>query len=307
MSFEEQERALFDLLFDNGLRARFALEHQAALSAYDLSEMELADFGVIRPDALALDAGMRRNIILGHLCRYFPVSFALVCSLDGGRALLKTLVDARTMRAASPDRAQVFGTRLREALAAFAFDTAAEQPRIMAIVEAELAMAMTAASLRRHLLDGGCAPVENAEIPADWSARPVRLAGHVGAAIIPQPWAELRKAFCPVAPTGLWEHLSGNALGRKQRNAILKREVPRLLVVKAQVSHLSRCDPGVEHRTVELSDGFAPLFQHVDGSLSVDGILAGLKGIGAGAAVLEGVQAGFRQLLENGMMDIGGS
>jgi hypothetical protein len=98
MSFEEQERALFDLLFDNDLRDNFCQDSGNALHAYDLTEEERADFATIRPDALLLDAKMRRNILLTHICRAFPVSFAIVSSLDDGKAILKKLIDTNIMR-----------------------------------------------------------------------------------------------------------------------------------------------------------------------------------------------------------------
>ena len=44
MSFEEQERALFDLLFDNVIRQQFCKDPVAALIDYDLDEAEIADF-----------------------------------------------------------------------------------------------------------------------------------------------------------------------------------------------------------------------------------------------------------------------
>lgn len=93
MSFEEQERALFDLLFDNVIRQQFCKDPVAALIDYDLDEAEIADFDEIRPDALVLDAKMRRNLLLTHICRAFPISFAIVSSLNDGRSLLKSLVE----------------------------------------------------------------------------------------------------------------------------------------------------------------------------------------------------------------------
>jgi hypothetical protein len=46
MSFFEQERALFDLLFDTPLREKFIKNSTTALSDYSLSAEELADFAV---------------------------------------------------------------------------------------------------------------------------------------------------------------------------------------------------------------------------------------------------------------------
>ena len=54
MSFIEQERALFDLLFNAELREAFLSKRCAALSSYALTPQELADFEMIRPDACLL-------------------------------------------------------------------------------------------------------------------------------------------------------------------------------------------------------------------------------------------------------------
>ena len=304
MSFEEQERALFDLLFDNVIRQQFCKDPVAALIDYDLDETEIADFDEIRPDALVLDAKMRRNILLTHICRAFPISFAIVSSLNDGRSLLKSLVDTQTMCANSLERPTVFGRRLRDELAKFTFDAHTDQALIIAILEAELAMALTGASLKKEVMDSGQEPGESLPIAKDWSSRAVKLAAHVGAAIIPQPYAELKRAFCNVSDAQLWTHLGHSPVSKTLRNKVLKNEVPRLLVIRARISHMSLCEPTVDHQTVELSDGFAPLFQHINGSMSIDQILAQLKQTGAPEQILQGVRAGFLQLLEHGMLEL---
>lgn len=302
MSFAEQERALFDLLFDRSLRENFCKDKTDALAAYGLNEAERMDFAVIRSDALGMDAKMRRNILLGHICRAYPLSFAIVSSLANGRALLKKLVDTITMRTPSLERPTLFGTRLRDELAAYAFDIPAEQPLIIAILEAELAMAWTGASLKREILGSGQAPGELLPVPTRWSSKTVKLAAFVGAAIIPRSYAELKRSFCAVADTELWTHLAHSPVSDALRKKTLEKENPRLLVMRARINHMSLCEPSVDHQTVELSEGFAPLFQHVNGATSVDEILVQLKQAGAPEQILQGVHGGFKQLLENGML-----
>ncbi len=304
MSFAEQERALFDLLFDKVIRQQFCNDSVAALSDYDLDEAEIADFNQIRPDALVLDAKMRRNILLTHICRAFPISFAIVSSLNDGRSLLKNLVDTQTMRTSSLERSTVFGKRLRDELARFTFDAQAEQAMIIAILEAELAMALTGASLKREVLESGQKPGEILPVAEDWSSRAIELAAHVGAVIIPQPYADLKRAFCIVSDTELWTHLGHSPVSKKLRNKVLQNEAPRLLVIRARISHMSHCDPTVNHQTAELSDGFAPLFQHINGSMSVEQILAQLQQTGAPEQILQGVRAGFLRLLAFGMLKL---
>jgi hypothetical protein len=304
MSFEEQERVMFDLLFDSDLRDNFCDDAMNALADYELDEAEHRDFAEIRPDALQLDAKMRRDILLSHICRAFPISFAILSSLANGKSLLKKLVDTQTMRSPSLERQTVFGSRLRDELTAYSFDTSTEQPLIIAILEAELAMAWTAATLKREVLESGQVPAEPLPVTLDWSSRPVKLAAYVGAAIIPRSYTELKRAFCGVADTELWSHLRHSPVSKSLRNKTLAKEDPRLLVMRARICHMSYCEPTVDHQTAELSEGFAPLFQHVNGTASVEQILAQLKQAGAPDQILQGVQSGFRQLLENGMLEV---
>ena len=137
-----------------------------------------------------------------------------------------------------------------------------------------------------------------------WSKSAINLAAHVGATIIPQPYADLKRAFCKVPDAELWTYLGHSPVSRTLRNKVLKNEVPRLLVVRARIIHMSRCEPTVDHQTAELSEGFAPLFQHINGSTSVEQILAQLEQAGASEQILKGVRAGFRELLAYGMLKL---
>ena len=303
MSFQEQERALFDLLFDHKLREHFCNEQEQALRAYDLSVEELTDFAAIRPDALDTDAKMRRGFLLTHICRAFPLSFSLVCSLDGGRDILKGLVDSQTVRANSLERPNLYGTRLRDALLKFRFERANEQTMLIAILEVELSMTLIASSLKKQVLESGHAPPDRAGVGVDWFDKPIKLAAHVAAAIIPQPYADMKRLFCPVADTELWSHLGQNTLSRSERRAVMENENRQLFFARARVSQFSRCDPTVDFQTMELSDGFAPLFQHVDGRNSSEAILTQLGQAGADEKILTGVKEGFFKLLQNGMLE----
>ena len=74
------------------------------------------------------------------------------------------------------------------------------------------------------------------------------------------------------------------------------------MVSRAQIDHMSMCEPTVRHQTTELSEGFAPLFQHINGTNSINTILLQLKQAGASDNILDGVKRGFYQLLETGML-----
>jgi len=113
----------------------------------------------------------------------------------------------------------------------------------------------------------------------------------------------LKNKLCTVDDDCLWRQLNKIPLSVSVRTRILHTEDPRLLVARAHVSRISKCEPAADFKTVELSEGFAPLFQHVNGSMSVAQILAQLKQIGAQEQMLQSIQAAFQQLLDSGMLE----
>lgn len=301
MSFAEQERALFDLIFEQPLRERFCENGLSALADYDLTETECADFDTIRPEALSLDAKMRINLILARFCRELPLSFGLVSSINNGRELLESLVDSRTMKTPPHERVNLFASRLRDSLSSGGFFPAQEQMLVMALIETELGMAWTASSLKAALLSGN-GPAEG-EISADEvQDSPVCLAEYVSASVIPAPYAKLRKMLCPCELDQLWKHLCDNPLSSAQCSMALQHNDPRLLLMRADIRQMSHCSPETKHVTVELSEGFAPLLQHLDGSNSINSLLLQFGQAGAPEALLQSVRNGFLQLLKSGML-----
>lgn len=303
MSFEQQEQVLFDLLFDKNLRDQFCVDQVKALREYDLDDTEQNDFKTIRPQALQLDAALRADLVLSHLCKSYPISFSIISSLSNGLDKLNQLIDTTTMHSKPNERATLFGNRLREQYTTYSFASEKEQAIATAILEVELGMAWTSASLKQVILENGPAPETEQDLNEDWLKKPIKLAGYVSAAIIPQPYGQLKKAFCPVVDDCLWRQLNKTPLSGSVRSRILQVENPGLLVVRAMISRLSNCEPVIDFKTVELSEGFASLFQHVNGSMSVAQILAQLKQIGAPEQMLEGVESTFRQLLGHGMLE----
>jgi hypothetical protein len=307
MSFLEQERALFDLLFDQSLRENFCKDSITAFSEYELDDDELNDFKEIRPDALELDASMRNYLILTHICRQFPVSFSLVTSLQNGVDLLQGLINLQTMRCHPTERATVFASQLREQLTTCKFGSDKQLAMITAILEAELGMAWTSATLKQKVLEGEspleAIPDNTNHAHGDWLNIPIKLAAYVSAAIIPQSYVKLKETLCPCEDTSLWAHLSKTQTSASLRSKILAHEEPRLFITRARISALSRCEPTVDHQTAELTEGFAPLLQHVNGTNTTGQILAQLKQAGAADEILQGVEAGFQQLLASGMLE----
>lgn len=303
MSFEQQERALFDLLFNSTLREQFCRNHEAALKNYDLDESERLDFKSIRPEALQLDAAMRADLCLSQICKSLPISFSITSSIKGGIESLKQLVDTSTMQSKAIERAVVFGNRLGQTYKTFQFDSDKEQAIAHAILEAELGMAWTSASLKQMVLEDGRLPDENTVVREDWLTKAIKLADYVTASIFPQSYDPLKNSLCKVEDDCLWRHLHDKPLAVAVRKRTLLIEDPRLLLTKAYISRPSRCEPAVAFKTIELSEGFAPLLQHANGTMTVAEILAQLKQIGAEQRMLESIEAAFFQLLEYQMLE----
>ncbi len=296
MSFAEQERALFDLLFDTPLREKFIKNPTSALTDYGLSKEELADFLVINPHGLALDAKVRVDLILGQWCRSFPLTFSLLSSLNGGLLLLRSLVDSHTMRHAPIERVVVFAQRLRQALIAKPIVALDELSLIVAILDAELGMATTSESLKKMILKSHYIEAEPILTTDAWLTQPISLASYVSAAIIPLSYGQLKKCLCPCLGAELWRYLNKTPLLSADRQRLWQQADTRLLVVKAKVSTLSDSDPTIDHVSLELAEGFASLFEYVNGTMSVQQILQQLQHIGAPEPLVLSIKQGFQQL-----------
>ncbi len=305
MSFEQQERVLFELLFNRQLRDQFCNDQSVALKDYDLDEAEQNDLKAIRPEALQLDAAMRADLILSHICKTFPISFSVTSSISNGLDTLKKLIDITTMQTKPIERATMFGNRLGQHYPNFSFSSESERDIAKAILEAELGLVWTGASLKQVVLDNGEVPDNESNLEQDWINKPIKLAAYVSASVLPQSFAKIKQRLCKVDDDCLWRHLNKTPLSASIRKKTLQTKEPRLLVARAKLSRASKCEPVIEHSTMELSEGFAPLFQHVNGSMSVAQILEQLKQIGAQEQMLESIQMAFQQLLETGMLGHG--
>src|SRR3954451_17742762 len=197
MSFAEQERALFDLLFDEGLRALFLKQPEQALASYELSDDERADFASVDAFGLETDAHLRRELIMHRLCRALPLSFSIVSSRADGLARVRKLVTRDHVRATAATRTARFGDLLRSFVLSDTFASERERSMCAAIVEVERSLARAAASLRERALAGedmreksavSSRTLERAseERPDDWLERPIAFAPFLCVALLPR-------------------------------------------------------------------------------------------------------------------------
>jgi hypothetical protein len=302
MSFLAQEQLMFDLLFDKNVRSAFVSNKLQALAAYDLTESEKKDFMLIRTDALELDAAIRIDLILSQMIRHFPLVFALFSSYPQGLDCIRAVVEHRFPATAPLQRAVYFGTALRDHFSQLVVVQTRENRLTGAVIEAELAMAYTASALKSDILQQGEVLDNNPVVHENWLNLPVSLAPYVSASIIPLPYQQLKQALCPAEGAELWRQLSAVPFNPEKRHQLFARPDIRLLLSRAYISRYSPCEPAVEFATAELSEGFAPLFQYVNGECSIAFILQELQRAGADAVMINTIKRQFHQLLESGML-----
>ena len=169
-----------------------------------------------------------------------------------------------------------------------------------------MGMASTTGLLKRALSEGEPPPGAAPPCPANWPQRPLKLAPYVCAALVPRPYAQLKQAISPGSGTEQWARLASAPMTATQRQQLLARPDPRLVVARAEVTHQSRCEATVDLRMAELSEGFAPLLGVLDGKANAELLVGQLRKAGAPDKVLQGVQGGLKQLLDAGMLQLVG-
>lgn len=300
MSFANQERLLFDLVFNDSIRQLFKQQPKKIFTHYQLNSTEQADFIGMNHEALALDVRVRVDLILSQWCRSLPLTFSLVSSLSNGLALLKQLVDSQTMQQAPNDRVVYFATRLRQQLISQPSIDLQELSLLVAVLDAELGMASTSRLLKLAVINEQ--ELNDNSSDAFNSQAKITTADYVSASLLPLPYQQLKQALCPCSGAELWRSLNKQPLSAKERQQLWTQGEAHLFVAKAKVAMVSLCEPNIEHDTAELAEGFANLLSHVDGSMSVDEILQQLQQIGASAELLVNIQQGFKLLWERGMI-----
>lgn len=304
MSFIEQERAMRDLLFDAGLREQFSAQGVAALSAYQLSDEEQSDFLSIRIDALKIDAGMRVFMLLSQLAAEMPVSIVIMSAFEKGIEAVKAMVNIELIKTPTYERGALLGTEIRDWLADRAMPDQKLQSMLLAYVGAEIAVNWSRSGLQKAIMKQEYIAQDISEIPGDWKQKPIELVQYVSAVIVPRSYDGIKKMLCRAAGDQLWSHTSKNPLALEQLQTLLGDEDPRLLVSRAIATQQAVIDPGVGIQTIELSEGFASLMQYINGQYSTDFILQQLNAAGAPDQMLQGVEAGFLELLKTGMTRI---
>ncbi|PTQ91298.1 hypothetical protein [Agitococcus lubricus] len=297
MSLAQQEQALFALLFDSERQQQFCQHGIAALADFGLSRTELADFRHIRASALQYDSQLRIDFILAQFCRALPLSFSLIKALTGSVDFIRQQLSYEVMQQETSKRLLHFAKQLKPAITRQAF----ANRTLLAILAAETAMISTSYQLKMAYSQGK--PFDTKSVlDAHWQTRPLRIADYVSVSVLPLSYPILKQGLCPYLGSELWHYLQQSNSDHAEPLTFLHQEDPRLLVSLAYISHHSPCDMTIDHTTIELSEGFAPLLDAVDGELCVNQLLAYLQKAGAPHPLLQSVAMGFRHLLQQGML-----
>ncbi len=302
MALAKQEDVLFQLLFNSVLQARFCAIGIEALKVFQLDEKELSDFARIRTDALQIDSAMRKQLILAQLSKQLPLSMTLFSSLSDGMELLLDALDIDVMSSPIEMRTVVYAYQLQEKLFESVDYALIDHQPLNAILQCETAMCLSAATAIQAHLQQGCE-----EYLVSGNAEPSQHAHLVWAqgvnvALLPGSYQQCKQQLCPAQGSALWSALKRKPLLAKDRDKCLQSQQAQVLVSHARIEQSSRCDPLVAFKTKELNEGFARVFQYINGEYSSEQLLQFLADAGADQALLESVSEVFEQLIADGML-----
>lgn len=307
MGLREQERALLALVFDPAARAAFKADRDAALAALGLPPEDRSAFAGLSWTGLEVDARDRALLVLGRLAASFPMTLAALSAFPAGLACAHALVGPAHFAHPVEERPARFGEGLREAIDTLEGPGPGERSLLRALVQWECALAGIAAAARREATVGTL-PAEPAaaEPPADWKARPLRLAPRVTLARFPLSLSTLEKALVPCARGELWARLQRAPLPRTRlKEALASQGDVRLVLGRAVVVRASPTDAEVVVRTLEVAAGFGTFMGGLDGRLSAEMLLQQFSQAGATGKVLAGVEAGLHRLVRERVLVLG--
>ncbi len=130
----------------------------------------------------------------------------------------------------------------------------------------------------------------------------MRLADYVSVAMLPVSYNQLLQQVAGKQDIDAWSRVSKKPMAPARLSRVLQQQNPTLIVAQARLLHASVCEPGITHQTLELSEGFAHLFQHISSKPSVEQLVEALKNAGAADALTMSVRDGFKQLFSEGML-----
>ncbi len=300
MSFLLQEQVMFELLFDDDFRAEYKLDATSALSLYGLTPSEIDDFLPLRLDALALEADVRKRMILSQICTQAPLSFAWLSSFDNGFDILKGLLSPFVVRAPTSERGALLLQQLLYAMDDLSFFNAADKDLTKYIFQLELCFCK---QLELRHIDQFSRGIQMSHESAQNNTLdetvPLRLAPLLGVNFLPLSYWDIKQSLCVVDVDLLWRELQNNPILVEQRVNLFSSvsdSTGKCIVSLPKLLKASPTDPVVDLHIVEMIDGFLPLLNKINSYRSLSDILVLFESAGANQTVIRQAQEGINIL-----------
>jgi hypothetical protein len=301
MSFQTQEQALFDLLFDEDFLQEFIDDKQGALELYGLTAEEIADFAVIRTDSLKLESAMRKKMLLGQMVKHLPLSFALMSSFTNGLDICQSIIKPYLVQMNGYERLAVFIKQLLLHLEELNYIHENDRFFVEQVVKLEAAM-MQQAEQRYKTSPQAESEAMVSITKADFTKK-IQWSAFTSAHSLPLAYSLLQEKLCQnLSGADLWQKLQNEPLQIEDRMQLILNLQPKLLITKPVVSFSSETDSEISFKTVELIEGFEPLLKSINGRNSINDLLNLYKNAGADADTLEHIRQGICVLYENNLL-----
>jgi len=137
MTLAYQEQLMFELLFDDELRAEFCQSPKQCMAMFDLSESQQQDFLAIRLDALEQEAAARKNMIASQLSKDMPLSVALLSSFEYGFDLVLSALQPYVLKENRYQRVCLLIKQILARLDELSFLNALDQHLLTAVLQVE--------------------------------------------------------------------------------------------------------------------------------------------------------------------------
>ena len=300
MSFLAQEQVLFELLFDDDFREEFQSDAVSALSLHGLSELEIKDFLPLRVDALALEADVRKRMILSQICVQIPLSTALLSSFEEGLNCLKISLKSFIVRAPISERAALLMQQLIFSLDDMPFFNEQDKTLLRQVFELEHCFAK---QLSRQHIETLTTPLVNIRTESEALPRhkAISLSPLLGVTYLPLSYWQLKQELCSVEPQLLWRELQNNPVLIEQRVSLfssMTTESSKCIISLPRLLSASETDATFDLHIIEMIGGFLPLLNKVDGTRSLDDILQLFSSAGASESVIAQAEQGFQTLFK---------
>jgi hypothetical protein len=298
MSLQQQEQVMLALLFDESFRDAFCSNKTQALARFPLSDEEKNDFFCIKNAGLQFDAQLRIDLILSQLTRHFPLTFTLLSSFSGGMQHLKKIINVAYIQQKPADRAVYIARQIASFFSQCPFASQQDYDACTGIFHSEQQRAI----LIRQLTVAETVPPLSAYMPLPllWQQQKITLANYVSAVVLPMPYESLKAQLAIEPVCDLWQRMKEKPLTPSARQSMWQQADARVFISQAYVACHSSCERVIDFKTAEVSEGFAPLFNYINGEYTVDYILQQLALAGANTAMVKGIESSFKTLLENG-------